>query len=370
MGVGAPRVLSGDSPHYLVLVHSLIEDFDWDLSNNYRQAEEGGWDLGSRFRGVRIDRQVDPDRAGRELSTHSPFFGLLLSLAAWPFRLTRWVEPFCILLTMAVSLWGLYRFFESTSRSATAASRWPWVLALGLATPLWCYARDLWTEPWVMTLWILMLTSGSIFRISVLGFLGTLLKYPFAVVPITMGGIALYREKRKQGVALLASGILGLVIVVIWVQVLFRDVEHGSLFHSGVHASFDFPLDGALGLFLSPQSGLLWYFSFLAWGLREFRKGGERYLPAIFFFAVHAAYADWDAGTGFSARYLVPALPILVWAVADSRPGGLLFSTALAYSLFWGAIVGDSSRRWSTTAAPGASSGTCLGSSTPGSRSS
>lgn len=30
-----PRVLSGDSPHYLVGVNSLIEDGDFDLTNNY-----------------------------------------------------------------------------------------------------------------------------------------------------------------------------------------------------------------------------------------------------------------------------------------------------------------------------------------------
>ena len=340
IAVGPPRVVSGDSPHYLVLVHTLIEDLDWDLSNNYRQAEQGDWDLGARFRGIRIDRHVDRDRAGRELSPHSPFFGLVLSLTAWPLRETGWLEPWCVLLTLAITLWGLYRFSEFTPGLPPAIGRYPWVLALGLATPVWCYARDLWTETWVMTLWILMLTSGSVFRISLFGFLGTLLKYPFAVVPITLGGIAFYRGNRRKGLAFLASGLLGLVSSVIWVQVLFRDVEHGSLFHSGLHASFDFPLDGAIGLLLSPQDGLLWFFPFLAWGMWEMRKGGERYLPALAFFAVYAAYEDWTGGTGFSARYLVPTLPVLVWALADSRPRGKLFTAALIYSLFWGALGG------------------------------
>ena len=340
VAVRPPRVLSGDSPHYLVSIHSLIEDFDWDLSNNYRQAEEGDWDAGSRFRGVRLDRHVDRDREEREVGTHSPFFGLLLALPAWPFRHTSWVEPFCIFLTLAVTLLGLKRFFESTSKLAPPTDRWPWVLCLGLATLVWCYARDLWTEPWVMTVWILMLSSRSVSQTAVLGFFGTLLKYPFAVVPLTMGCIGLYRGQRNKGLALLASGILGLGSVVMSIQVLFANVGHFSLFHSGVHASFDFPLDGVLGLLLSPQKGLLWFFPFLAWGLWEFRKGGERYLPAIVFFAVHAAYADWEAGTGFSARYLVPALPVMVWAVADSRPCGKLFLVALGYSFFWGAMGG------------------------------
>ncbi len=102
-----PRVLSGDLSHYLVGVNSLIEDGDFDLTNNYRQAKEGDWDAGVRFRQRDLDRHVDRDNEGRELGTHSPFFVLLLATLTWPLQGTAWVEPVCIGLTMLVGLAGV-----------------------------------------------------------------------------------------------------------------------------------------------------------------------------------------------------------------------------------------------------------------------
>lgn len=45
---GLPRLLSGDSRHYLVVVNSLIEDGDFDVSNKYCRGRAGGLDFGRR----------------------------------------------------------------------------------------------------------------------------------------------------------------------------------------------------------------------------------------------------------------------------------------------------------------------------------
>ncbi len=76
--LSAPIVLTGDSPHYLIAVNSLIEDADLDLANNYNQARAGGLDMGVRFRGLEIDRHVETDLNGRQLGTHPPFMPLAL----------------------------------------------------------------------------------------------------------------------------------------------------------------------------------------------------------------------------------------------------------------------------------------------------
>ncbi|MFQ5739744.1 MAG: hypothetical protein ACE5JX_12095 [Acidobacteriota bacterium] len=332
-----PGVLSGDPPHYLVMVNSLIEDHDFDLSNNYRQALDGDWDAGARFRRMPIDRHVDRDAKGRLLPTHSPFFALLLAFPAWPFAGTLWVEPVCIWFTMMASLLGLALFFKHLP---SRQNRESWLLALALATPLWCYSRDLWTEPWILAIWVAMLTSRSVWLVAALGLAGTLIKYPFAVVPLTMGLLALRGRERRWGYSLLASGVLGLAFSVAFIQWLFRDVEHFSLFHSGIHGGFSWPMVGVVGLLLGPENGILCYFPFLAWGLWEFRKGGDRYLPAVVFFLVHAAYQDWMGGAGFSSRYLVPVLPVMVWGVMKARPRGWFFKAALTYSIFWGFVGG------------------------------
>lgn len=44
-----PRVYSGDEPHYLIKISSLIVDGDLDLGNNYESARRGGMDAGHRF---------------------------------------------------------------------------------------------------------------------------------------------------------------------------------------------------------------------------------------------------------------------------------------------------------------------------------
>jgi hypothetical protein len=155
-----------------------------------------------------------------------------------------------------------------------------------------------------------------------------------------MGVLSFRKRQYARSAVLLGSSATGLVIAVGVIQYLFRDVGHFSWFHSGIHAGFDLPLDGLLGLLLGPENGLLFFFPFLAWGFWEFRKGGDRYLPAIVFLLVHASYEDWMGGTGFSARYLVPMLPVMVLAVQAVRPRGWLFKLAVAYSLFWGAVGG------------------------------
>ena len=261
-----PMVLSGDSPHYWVAVNSLLEDSDFDLSNNYGQAKDWRWDRDGRLGGMDIEPHVDRVAGGKMLSTHSPFFALLLAGTAWPFRGTQWVESMCILMTMLVGLIGVVLFARQSEESSN------WVFALALATPLWCYSRDLWTESWVATFWMGVLFYQNPAVLAGLGFVGTLIKYPFAVVPITMGLLALQKKDYRRGWAFLGSGVLGLLVVVLTIQYLFREADHFSLFHSGVHLGFDWPFDGMMGLLLGPENGILWFSPFLAWGLWQFRR--------------------------------------------------------------------------------------------------
>jgi hypothetical protein len=337
-----PSVLSGDSPHYLAAIHSLVKDRDFDLSDNYRQARQGGEDLGRRFRGQEIDRHIDLDQKGRELGTHSPFFALLVSILVWPFHWAGWVEPAAIWATMAAALACLAlagRWWKKVLASTNGIVAERWVLVLALATPFWCYSRDLWTEVWVALCWVLLLSSKSRSVQAAGAFLGTLIKYPFVVVPLTMAALAYWKGDRRQTRLLASSAAAGLATVIVTIQILFRDVDHFSLFHSGIHAGFDLPFDGLLGLFLHPRAGLLWFFPVLAWALPVTLRKAE-YLPLWAFVLVHAAYQDWPGGTGFSARYLVPALPLLVTAMAHAAPKGRVFQAALIYSAFWAGVAG------------------------------
>jgi len=344
--VAPPMVLSGDSPHYLLTVNSIIADGDVDLANNYRDAGSGGWQAGVRFRGEALEHHTETDSQGKERSIHSIFLPLLLSPVALPFRGTQWVEPVCILFTLAAMLAAFVVFLRRSGLDSR------WVLVLAVATPLWCYARDIWTEPWLTVVWVGILFSGSLPVLFVLGLLGTLIKYNFVLVPVSMAVVLWFRGERRKAYVLAASGVLGIVIAIGTVQYLFQDVDHFNLFHLGAHyRTADAPLRHKIaplwprfrwlvGILFHPESGLLPFFPFLAWGLWRLRKGGPVFVPALVFLLLHATYPGWHGGTGFSSRYLVPLVPALVVAVASGKPRSRLFIVALAYSALWGALAG------------------------------
>jgi len=340
-----PMVLSGDSPHYLVVVNSLIEDWDFDVSNNYDQAERGDWDTGARFRRDRLDHHVDQGPDGRQYSYHAPFLPMMLAPFVLPLRGTRWVEPACIWIVMTVTLAAIWYFGRKTGDDA----RWAALLALG--TPLWCYARDLWTEPWAAAAWIGVLFCESLPVLAILAFLGTLIRYPLFLPLLVMAGCAFWQGDKRRAIVLIGSSTAALFVAIGVIQLIFSDVGHFSLLHFGAHVSapgssalvgapFSIRFDGLFGLLGHPKDGLLPFFPFLIWGFLQFRKGGYRYLPAVAFFLLNASYDAWGAGTGFSARYLLPMIPVLILAVQDARPRDWLFKLAVLWSLGFGFVAG------------------------------
>ena len=53
-----PRVFSGDEPHYLVLINSVLLDGDLDLANNYAAVHRGEPQAGARFSGFPLDHHT------------------------------------------------------------------------------------------------------------------------------------------------------------------------------------------------------------------------------------------------------------------------------------------------------------------------
>ena len=363
--LGRPVTLTGDSPHYLLIVNSLVEDGDLDLSNNHRQVSEGDWDAGTRYRGFPFGGHVDVDRFGRSLSIHPPFMPMLVATLLWPFQGSEWVESLSIFICLMVVLGGIYVFMRWKPEFAN------WGLVLGLGTPLFWYGRDLWTEPWQATIWILLLACNSLPLLALLALSGTMIKYTFVVVPLTMGALDIWGGRRKRGLVLCAAALGGVLAAFLFAQYVFRFTDHFDLFHMAFHrgmgayqgienfsgsesssgfggalqrlAAFfgSFRGRGLWDLLFSPSQGLFPFFPFFLWGLWSFRKGGRVYLPALVYFLIHASYLGWSAGTGFSARYLVPVLPILVLGVAQARHWPRwLFRISLGWGLVWGLLAG------------------------------
>lgn len=337
--LGRPIVTWGDPPHYLAAVSSLIEDGDLDLRDNYEQARAGDWDVGTRFRGADLDRHVETDRAGRQLSFHAPFLPLVLATVAWPFRGTEWVESIDIWFTIAVTLVGL-------AWCARAGGFTPaWLVALGLATPLWVYARDLSTEAFQAVAWGALLVVQNPIALAAVAIGGVLLKVSFAIVPLTLGAVVFVAGERRRGGVLVLASLVAVAIAIATAQYVFRDADHFSLFHLAGHvvgrpATFRPRWDGVVGLLLDPENGLLPFCPFVLLGIPALIADRRLFVPALAFFLLHASYSGWRAGSGVSARYLIPMLPVLVLAVARVRPRGTLSGVLVAYSAVVAAIAG------------------------------
>ena len=343
--VAPPMVLTGDSPHYLIMVNSLIEDGDFDVSNNYEQAQAGDWDTGARFRSSSLDRHTDQSSDGKQYLTHPPMMPLILAAFVFPLRGTAWVEPACIWVVMALTLLAVWVFAFKTGDHGF------WAGLLALATPLWFYARDIWTEPWAMAAWVGLLFVRSFWGLAALALLGTMIRYPFLVVVVAMAGVSAWEGDRRRAWALSGGGAVGLLLSVGMAQWIFRDVGHFSLLHMGVEhsasggmsqviAPFGLPFRGMVGLLFDPEDGLLPFFPYLVWGFPRLVSGFRRYLPVLALYLFYSSYQVWHAGAGFSTRFLVPALPALILAVRESRPRSRLFWLAVLWGLGWGFFSG------------------------------
>jgi hypothetical protein len=337
--LGRPITTWGDPPHYLATVNSLVADGDLDLRNNYDRARADEWDVGTRFRGSDLDRHVETDLQGRQLSFHSPYLPLLLAPAAWPFRGTEWVESVCIWVTLAAILLGLAWWGRVAGLPPS------WLVALCLATPLWVYARDVYTEPYQALAWgaLLVLRDPLVLFAITVG--AVLLKIPFAVVPLALGAVLAWRGDRRRGALLIGASVLAVLIAFATAQYVFLDSDHFSLFHLGgklrrPDAMFRLRIDGVFGLLFSPENGLLPFCPFLLLGLPALRRDALLAVPALGYFLLHATYSGWTAGAGFSARYLIPMLPVLVLAVSRARPRGWLTGALVGYSAVFAVIAG------------------------------
>jgi hypothetical protein len=70
-----PRVVSGDEPHYLLLVHSLLYDRDVDIGDEYEHVRQGGLAAGAKFRGSYLDPHayLVHDESGRSVKWHAVY---------------------------------------------------------------------------------------------------------------------------------------------------------------------------------------------------------------------------------------------------------------------------------------------------------
>ncbi len=388
---GLPMVHSGDEPHYLVLINSVISDGDIDVANNYADVHAGGLQAGRKFAGWAIDHHVNwywhehlihwwqayendytkwnKDADGhpvptlradsihrpvnvREYSQHAPGLAWLIPPIVWPFRGTSLVEPLVLLCSALATVAGLLAFCRLVR--PYAGSDWQVVLVAVVAylgSPLWHYGRTLYVEPFLALLCVAAYAAVLRYdRYLVAGLCigaGVLLKVPFAVIAVPLIGEALWR-KRWQEAASCAAPIVIAGALLLWCN--YR--THGGWLLFPQKWEWGLPLFGVAGLAFSWKHGLILFspvvlVSLLGvreWFRRQPREATLITTATVLYGLVMASWAQWWGGTCYSARLIVPVVPFLFaplcslvdskWWTSDWRLRATTWTLAVVSILF------------------------------------
>jgi len=250
-------VFSGDEPHYLIAIHSILFDGDLDVRNNYANIRHGGWDAGARFRWRRLDhhtysvdarnrravlwvdqfdfsrpircrRRVEDEQcfarkpgasadfssAAKQVPAHPPAFAAMLAALIAPFspepqeveRTAFHLLIFCGWILCIVTFVAGRRL---ELRAPTAALA---LVALVLASPLPVYTRSLYVET-PSALFVLLaywgLVEGRVVAGAIAAAIAMLLKP--ALVVISWGWIAYLLLQREYRDAAVLTGVVGAV---------------------------------------------------------------------------------------------------------------------------------------------------------------
>lgn len=355
---GVPRINSGDEPHYLVFIHSLVDDGDLSLANNYANVHRGSEDAGYLFRGSALnhhtiwfvgDRRVhwyeyfDQDGAwGKDPEGH-PFplvrkgmdehlfpkaeapwnsagMPILLSpifYAAKRLGFEPWFEPLATVLSgLAILIASL--FWRVLASAFTSDRR---VVNVGVAlaflgTPAWHYGRSFFSEP----ILIMLLTGAYAFALGRQRYVlsGFLVGMALFVKPIALlMGLPI-------GVFLLARGRVRDIVqfsvpLALWIgaQLVENAVLYGSPFHGSNNFVPGHLIANGLQMLAHPNRGILAtapivMLAVVGWGplLKQSRAAAAPLAACVLFFIVNAYNYAWSGGYAYSARFLVPLMPI------------------------------------------------------------
>lgn len=353
-----PRIHSGDEPHYLLILNSLIQDGDLDLSNNYAAVHTGSAAAGRSFAGWALDHHVSwyhngeivywwmvfnnnpmkwardsndipvPTRQrsqlqmpvpAREYPTHPPGLAFLLAIPAYFFRGTVAVESIALACTALSVVLASY-FFEKLIAPYT--NGWQQRLFITgitfLGSPIWHYGRTLFVEPYLMCLavaaYACALRSNRYFWAGVCIAIGIWMKPPFAVLALPLGLVCLM-ERRYAALLRLSGPILLSVLGIL----AANHAMHGSVLASTIAWESGNPIRGSWGLIFSPTHGIILFSpiailsimfipQFFTRHLKEFAIFGSAFL---LYFCPMALFVTWHGGYCFGPRMIIPVLPFL-----------------------------------------------------------
>jgi len=327
----AMTITNGDEPHYLLQVHSLYYDRDFDTSNNYRNHD---------YR-LFYDREtIEPhlhDFKGREVPYHFVLgTGLLLTL---PYGLAGRIGVLLftsLLLTFAL-VW-LYRVVSTYTDEDVA---WLTVLFCGLTYPLVIYSHQIYPETIAFVLVTFALVQIIVPKLHAQPARALLMGVTLGLLPhlhfkFTFLSIALYLfflAKNRQKLFPTLVWSMGPILLLGIAFFAWTYHIHGELSRSVFLAPFQGEfgngrLDGIFGLWFDQEYGLIFFapvYLLAIFGAYFLVRNPTTRRDALMLGAIYVSYHllcgsyyDWRGGLSATPRYLVPVLPILVIFVAKA----------------------------------------------------
>jgi hypothetical protein len=355
--LGLPRVFSGDEPHYLVMLNSLLRDGDLDLANNYQSAAAGGddaglvhsrlptldhhvgWYVGDRFVRWRDIYQFVPSDAdagqaqlvvtdpalqrqitAKEYPAHWPGLPMLLAAVLFPLRHSTLLEPAALGVSWLVTVLAMLAFVslaQTLGRNHRAIALATALTFLG--TPVLHYGRTLFTEPYslacILGAYALFIGKRQMLWAGVLLSLAVMLKLTNLALALPLAGMLLWRRDFKSTLAFAVPFVPTALVMMIMNHLMF-----GSITRAPQTYAFAPELSNFVGILVDVEHGLLPYAPIVLaslWGWPSLfrQRRWEALLPLLGFFALFCTsvpYAMWHGGYCFGPRYLLPVLPFLM----------------------------------------------------------
>ena len=347
--------VSGDEPHYLMITHSLVTDGDLDLRNNYANND------GRFFGHSNLDQGLHavPARDGRMLSIHDvglavaviPVYAVARQVAAATsepllarFRMSRGLFTYSIVSLSLVALTTVGMLLLAIGLGTYTGDRHAvWLVLLAAISPP-VLSHSFLVFPEVLALFVTCVTvwwalkkpsSLDLPAMLCLSVLLGLLPWAHHKFLIYTPGLVFviawtrWRWMRAQSMrtltAAMALYLLPQVALHVWTWQSWGTLG-GALTTEALPFSLSTLQAGLVGLWIDRQSGLVAYAP-IYWLLPAcmivtWRQSWPFLVPgALLYFPAAAFVIGWWAGFAPAARYLVPAIPLLL----------VPFATALAH---------------------------------------
>lgn len=322
-----PALIGGDEPHYALMAHSVAVDGDFDLRDDYEEVASGSPAASKKRAGTELDHHI-LQVGDREVFSHPLGLPVLAAPLVWlQQRLAPATAPdillglFTLTLTFTALLagWRLAWRWTDDSRVAVLA-----VFGAYFSSPLWFYSRTFFTEPFTWSFAVLAVAavaSGHVVLATI--FLALTLAMKETALLLVGGivvGVAWRRGVATAGRLLVGPAVFAVLFVIKNVLLVgdplatFYPYRVGSL------------REGAIGLLVDPERGLLWFAPLLLLGslIAGWKMPQAHRVPSLLagiafvtYFLVSAAWIDWRGGSGYGPRLLLPGLAALAVPVTS-----------------------------------------------------